>query len=256
MITGCVTGRLDAHLHVLGRLEGGAHARQRGEERAHRVAAARRLERGRRRAGGLHGLLHQGALPGAARVEGDARGDDLALVAVAEGVEGRAVHGGGAQPALTADAPRGGDALRGEALLELLGRLAVEGEQQDAAGIDAARHQLGDPADEGLGLAGAGGREHARRAAPVLDGGALGGVEPHVVGSGRTARRGRARRRAGGRSPDVARGAARPAWSAAARGAAYAQQGADVFEVQTGGVGVAEGAAREHARAANGKPMQ
>src|SRR5450759_4948324 len=101
----------------------------------------------------LHGLLHQGALPGAACVEGEACGDDLALVAVAERVERGAVHGGGAQPALTADAPRRGDALRGEALLELLGRLAVEGEQQDAARVHTARHQRGDPAHERLGLA-------------------------------------------------------------------------------------------------------
>src|SRR5450756_681385 len=105
-------------------------------------------------------------------------GDAPALVAVAERVERGAVHGGGAQPALTADAPRRGDALRGEALLELLGRLVVEGEQQDAAGIHAARHQRGDPAHERLGLARAGGREDARRAAPVLYGGALCGVEP------------------------------------------------------------------------------
>ena len=100
------------------------------------------------------------------------------------------MHGGGAPPALAADAPRRGDAQRGEALLELLGRLAVEGQQQDAAGVHAARHQLGDPAHERLGLARAGGREDARRAAPVFDGGALRGVEPHFVGGGRGGRRG------------------------------------------------------------------
>ena len=159
------------------------------------------------------------------------------------------MHGGGTQPALTADAPRGGDALRGETFLELLGRLAVEGEQQDAAGIHAARHQLGDPADECLGLAGSGGREHARRAAPVLHGGALGGVEPHDVGGGRAGAHGRARcrahLRAGVRPPTSARGATQTGLVTVVRGAACSQKSTDVFEVQTGGVGESEGAPRE-----------
>ena len=95
---------------------------------------------------------------------------------------------GGAGVRRRAEAARGGDAEGGEPLLELLRGLAVEGEHEDAGGVGAAVHELDDAAHQGLGLARAGRREDACGAADVLDGGALGVVEPHRVGAGGRAR--------------------------------------------------------------------
>ena len=90
--------------------------------------------------------------------------------------------------------PAGGrDAQRREALLELFGGLAVEGEHEDAGRIGATVDELDDPADEGLGLAGARRGEHARGAVSVLDGGALGIVESHGVRAADRAGRSRGR---------------------------------------------------------------
>ena len=60
-------------------------------KRADRVAAAPRLELAQGDAGGLHGPGHERAQRAAVVVEREARPQDLALVAVAEGVEGGAV---------------------------------------------------------------------------------------------------------------------------------------------------------------------
>ena len=182
---------------------------------------------------------------------------DLALVAVAEGVEGGAVdagwtvgrrgagcgaggagweaRGAGSGTAPAADgtcvrrrpeAARARDAQRRQPLLELLGRLAVEGEHEDAGGVAAAVHELDDAADERLGLAGAGGGQHPRRPLPVLDGGALGGVQPDGVGLAR--------------GPAGAGGSVRDRGSVrelAGHGAGRdGEQAADVLEVERGGL--------------------
>ena len=84
-----------------------------------------------------------------------------------------------------AEATGRADAQRRQPLLELLGRLAIEGEHEDARGVGAAVDELDDPAHQRLGLAGAGRGEDARRAAGVQDGGALRVVEPDGVGAAR-----------------------------------------------------------------------
>ena len=177
-----------------------------------------------------------------------------------------------------AEAPRGRDAVRGEAFLELLGGLAVEGEHEDARGVRAALDELQDAADERLGLARARRREDASRAAGVLDGRPLGGVERRLagirVGSGDLLRRGRRESRCAswhqiwhhrwhqtwhhtlhpqclpsGRAGGCRRrrdrhGASRPA---------DAEEPADVLEVERGGVAEAQATRREHL-SAEGEP--
>ncbi len=85
---------LDADLDAGRGLERRAHAREALHEGADRVAAAARLELAQRDAGGLHGARHEGAERAAVVVEREARAQHLALVAVAEGVEGGAVDAG------------------------------------------------------------------------------------------------------------------------------------------------------------------
>ena len=191
---------VDGDLHRGGILERCPHAREAVEEGAHRVTPAGRLDAGRRDARGLHGAPHEGAQPGAVEVHADARSHHLALVAVAERVEGGAVHAGGCgcvapaphTPELlrASETARGGDAERREPLLELLGRFAVEREQQDGGRVGAAPHELVHAADKRLGLAGAGGSEHPRRPAAVPDRGTLGGVQPGGVRAARQRARG------------------------------------------------------------------
>ena len=73
-------------------LESGPDPREAVHEGADRVAAAARLELAERHAGGLHGAGHERAQRAAVVVEREARPQHLALVPVAEGVEGGAVH--------------------------------------------------------------------------------------------------------------------------------------------------------------------
>ena len=202
---GRVGDALDLDVDVGDGLERGPDPGQPLHERADWVAAAPRLELAQGHAGGLHGPGHERPQRAAVVVEREAGPQDLALVPVAEGVEGGAVHArralrgggagtpppGGSGVRRRAEAARGADAEGGETLLELFGRLAVEGEHEDAGGIGAAVDELDDAAHQGLGLARAGRREDACGAADVLDCGALGVVEPRRVGAG-----GRARRRA------------------------------------------------------------
>ena len=248
---------LEGDLDLVGWLEGGPDPGEGLEERADRVAAAARLELAQRDARGLHGARHEGAERAPVVVQRDARGHDLALVAVAEGVEGGAVdagwtigrrgagcgaggagweaRGAGSGTAPAADgacvrrrpeAARARDAQRRQPLLELLGRLAVEGEHEDAGGVAAAVHELDDAADERLGLAGAGGSQHPRRPLPVLDGGALGGVQPDGVGLARgPAGAGGSVRDRGSVRERVGHGAGRDG-----------EQAADVLEVERGGL--------------------
>ena len=250
---------LHADLHRLGRLERGAHAGEAAHEGADRVAAAARLELAQGDAGGLHRSRHERAQRAAVVVEREARPQHLALIPVAEGVERRAVHarrpfggigasrlfrgGRSARPPAPArahvgrrsQATRRGDAEGGEALLELLRRLAVEGEHEDAGRVDAAVHELYDAAHQGLGLARAGGSQHPGGAPLVFDRGALGFVEPHRV-------------RAGGCTPGRRRRErrlrVRRAWvrrvERLGRPGGRAEQSPDVLEVEQGGVADAE----------------
>ena len=144
-----VAQRFHPHLDRFGVFESGTHPRERGEERAHRVGAARRPERVKPGARRLHGLAHERALASTV-AEREARPHDLALVAVSEGVERGAVDG---WRTAVAQAARRGDAKAAEALFELFGGLAVERQEQDLARVGAAGDELGDAADERLGLA-------------------------------------------------------------------------------------------------------
>ena len=206
-----LTEGLDLHLHLGRRFERGAYARETLHERADRVAAAARLEVPQRDAGRLHGARHEGAQRAAVVVEREACPQHLALIAVAEGVERGAVDPGGAlgdgagrwsagrsggaaaDGAATsrgvvrgrAEAARAADAQRRQPLLELFGRLAVEGEHEDAGRVRAAVHELDHAAHQRLGLARACRGEHPRRAAGMHDGGALGVVEPDRVRAAR-----------------------------------------------------------------------
>ena len=91
---GRVADALDLDLDLRDRFERGAHPREAVHEGADRVAAAARLELAQRHAGRLHGARHERAQRAAVVVEREARAQHLALVAVAEGVEGRAVDAG------------------------------------------------------------------------------------------------------------------------------------------------------------------
>ncbi len=267
---------LDLDLDAAHGLEGRAHAREAVHEGADRVAAAARLELAQRHAGGLHGPGHERAERAAVVVEREARSQDLTLVAVAEGIEGGAVDAGrthvagvrrmlgrgrtrGPPPAGDAgvrrrsEPPRCADAERREPLLQLLGGLAVEGEHEDAGRVGAAVDELDDAAHECLGLARARRSQDARRSSRVLDGRALGVVEPRRVGAargparGRRAR-GRSRRRSGERgsagrgSGERWRGRRGRARSAGRR----PQQAADILQVQRGRLADVEAARREH----------
>ena len=97
---------LDADLDAGRGLERRAHAREALHEGADRVAAAARLELAQRDAGGLHGARHEGAERAAVVVEREARAQHLALVAVAEGVEGGAVDAGRAVVVARRSPPR------------------------------------------------------------------------------------------------------------------------------------------------------
>ena len=227
-------------------------------EAADRVAASPWLQIAEGDAGGLHGPGHERAERAAVVVEREARPQDLALVPVAEGIEGgavdarRAFGGGragtspadGASVRRRAEAARGADAEGGEALFELLRRLAVEGEHQDAGRVGAAIDELDDAAHQGLRLARAGRREDARGAVTVFDGGALGVVELRRIGAGGRARRrpGRPGRVGGGRRLEHLRAAGKRAG-----GSRLAQQAADVLEVEGAGLADAEAARRQHA---------
>ena len=145
---------LHGDLDLLDGFERGADLREGADEGADRVAPAARLQLPQRDAGGGQGARHEVAERAPVVVQQDAGAHDLALVAVAEGVEGRAVDtgralrragdGAGAAPAAggtgragprvrrRAEAARAGDAQSRQPLLELLGRLAVEGEHEDA----------------------------------------------------------------------------------------------------------------------------
>ena len=117
-----------------------------------------------------------GSLPGAGRPSGAGGRAPDRPAPVSGALAGRA------------EAARAGDAQRRQPLLELLGRLAVEGQHEDAGRVGAALDELDDAAHQRLGLARPGRREHPRRAACVLDGGALGVVEPDRVGTARGSR--------------------------------------------------------------------
>ena len=165
-----------------------------------------------------------GSLPAAGRPSGARGGAPDRPAPVSGALAGRA------------EATRAGDAQRRQPLFELLGRLAVEGEHEDARRVRAALDELDDAAHQRLGLARPGRREHSRRAARVLDGGALGVVEPDRVRTARgcAPRRGVGRRGAGASAAAPAR-LPRPRAPGAPLPVGRPQEAADVFEVEPRG---------------------
>ena len=134
----------------------------------------------------VSGQRHQVAavlavVDGEIRVQADAR-RVFAQQPGADGVEGAGVfrrRGGGRLWAEVA--PQ--QAL--DAAVEFGRGAAREGRQHDALGVDAAEHEMGDAVRQGVGLAGAGARDHQqRRLRAVLDGGALRVVEAQVANRG------------------------------------------------------------------------
>ena len=120
-----------------------------------------------------------------------------------------------------AETPGGGDAQRRQPLLQLFGCLAVEGEHEDAGRVGAAVDELDDAAHECLGLARAGRSQDACRPARVLDGGALGVVEPRRVRAARRPARGRRARGSGRRRNGE--------WASAARSGGERGRGAGLL---------------------------
>jgi hypothetical protein len=101
-------------------------------------------------------------------------------VLLADDVQAQVVKGGDRQAAALAGAQQGADAL-----LHLAGGLVGEGHGDDVLGADAAiLDQMGDLAGDHAGLAGTGAGEHQERAADVVHGLLLPGVETGHEGRG------------------------------------------------------------------------